>query len=116
MDLLAQLLGTLCDGILQSCAETRTSLVRDMCGACCTCEAPCCSQEAGWDSLQEPCEDEDDEAAAVGDEATGQGAAGSLAAERAQEQQALVRGARAGYGAVEEQPASRARMDAAAAG
>lgn len=138
MDLVAQLVGTLCDGILQSCAETRasppllliapaplpardltrlararaeTSLVRDLCGKCCPGAAPCCSQEAGWDSLDEP-GDEDDEAAVGEGGAEGAGAAGSSAAERAQEQQGLARGARAGYGAVEEQPASRARMGA----
>ncbi|KPV78200.1 uncharacterized protein RHOBADRAFT_40743 [Rhodotorula graminis WP1] len=109
MDLVAQLIGTICDGILQSCAETQTSLVRDSCGACCPCAAPCCSQEAGWDSLGET-EDEGAEAAGGRGEAVGADAAGSSAAERAQEQQGLARGARAGYGAVEEQPVQRARM------
>jgi len=127
MDLVAQLVGTLCDGILQSCAETRasppllliapaplpardltrlararaeTSLVRDLCGRCCPCAAPYCSQEAGWDSLGEPGDEDDDEAAVGEGEADGTGAAGSSAAERAQEQQGLARDARAGYGAV----------------
>jgi hypothetical protein len=79
-----QICGILCDGLLQSCAETRElhphspsplfiSLIyrstgrafAPWCSCCCNCTAPCCSEEDGWEA-----DEEEQEQEAAGSEAT----------------------------------------------